>query len=66
MFERETRRTRLLETRSRQKHETTVRKFPEIANEELLDELRRTTETYLTKIEEEKSLLERFAEEIDQ
>lgn len=66
MFDRETRRTRLLETRSRQKHEATVRKLEEISADELLEDLRRTTEDYLTKIEEEKSRLEQLSKEIDQ
>ena len=65
MFDRETRRTRLLESRSRQKHEAISRKITEISQEKLIEDLQQTTQLYWTRINHEKSLLQEYFQQFD-
>lgn len=55
MFDRETRRTRLLETRSRLKQTTQIRSLSLRSEEELTVELQQSTEQFWSIINQEKS-----------
>ncbi|CAF3613219.1 unnamed protein product [Rotaria socialis] len=66
MFDRETRRTHLLETRSRFKHDTQTRTITERYEEELNEEHRQSTEQYWSIINKEKKKLQDYFKQFEQ
>ncbi|CAM4836006.1 unnamed protein product [Rotaria magnacalcarata] len=66
MFDRETRRTHLLETRLRFKHDTQNRTITERSEEELNEERRQSTEQYWSIINKEKKKLQDYFKQFEQ
>ena len=66
MFDRETRRTHLLETRSRFKHDKQNRTITERSEEELNEELTQSTEQYWSIINKEKKKLQDYFKQSEQ
>ena len=58
MFDRETRRTRLLETRLRSKHDQQIRTITVPSEEELIQKLEQSTEQFWSIIKKEKKNLQ--------
>lgn len=65
MFDRETRRTHLLETRSRFKHGKNLRTIPVRTKDELTEDLSRTTEQFWSIINQEKKRLQAYSNTLE-
>jgi hypothetical protein len=66
MFDRETRRTRLLETRSRLKHDKQIRSISLRSDEELIQELEQSTDQFWSIITKEKKVLQEYIKQFDE